>query len=61
MKLGGCLTLFLARVISATLEMEATSFSEASVYNKPTRRHVTEDGILHSHRREILKSYIQGV
>jgi hypothetical protein len=25
---------------------------------RPTRRHVTEDDILHSHRRENLKSYI---
>jgi hypothetical protein len=24
----------------------------------PTRRHTTEDGILHSHRRENLKSYM---
>jgi hypothetical protein len=37
--------------------MEATRSSETSVYNKPTRRHVPEDGILHSHSRENLKSY----
>jgi hypothetical protein len=27
--------------------MEATCSSETSVYNKPTRRHMPEDGILH--------------
>jgi hypothetical protein len=37
--------------------MEATCSSETSVYSKPTRRHIPEDGILHSHRRENLKSY----
>jgi hypothetical protein len=38
--------------------MEATRSSETPVYNKPTRRYILEDGILHSHRRENLKSYI---
>jgi hypothetical protein len=32
--------------------------SETSVYIKPTRRNITEDGILHSHRRENLEAYI---
>jgi hypothetical protein len=41
------LTLLLDRVISSTLKTEATSSSETSVYNKPTRRHFQEDGILH--------------
>jgi hypothetical protein len=41
-----CLTLFLSRVISSTLKMEATRSSETSVYNKPTRCHISEDGIL---------------
>jgi hypothetical protein len=27
--------------------MEATRFSETSIYNKPTRRNIPEDGILH--------------
>jgi hypothetical protein len=27
-------------------------------FNRPTRRHTPEDGILHSHRRENLKSYM---
>jgi hypothetical protein len=38
---------FLARVISSTLKMEATRFSETSVCNKPTWRHIPEDGILY--------------
>jgi hypothetical protein len=41
------LTLSLARVISTTLKMEATCSSETSVYSKPTRRHIPEDGQLH--------------
>jgi hypothetical protein len=45
-------TLSFARVISSTLMMEAIRSSETSVYNKPTRRHIPEDGILHSQRRE---------
>jgi hypothetical protein len=31
----------------------------AGVIIKPTRRHIPEDGILYSHRRESLKSYIK--
>jgi hypothetical protein len=51
------LTLFLAHVISSTLKMEKTRSSETSAYSKPTRRRIPEDGVIHSHRREILKSY----
>jgi hypothetical protein len=40
------LTRFLARVIYTSLKMEATCSSETSVYNRPTRRHIPEDGIL---------------
>jgi hypothetical protein len=36
--------------------MQATRFSETSLYDKPARRHIPEDGIIHSHRRENLKS-----
>jgi hypothetical protein len=32
--------------------------SETSVLTKASRRHISEDGILHSYRREHLKSYI---
>jgi hypothetical protein len=51
-------SVFLARVISSALKMKATRFSETSVYNKHTRRHIPKDGILRSRRRENLKSYV---
>jgi hypothetical protein len=38
---------FLARVIYSVLKMKATRSSETSVCNKPTRRHIPEDDILH--------------
>jgi hypothetical protein len=38
--------------------MEAASSPETSVITGSTRRHIQEDGLLHSHCRENLKSHI---
>jgi hypothetical protein len=40
-----------------TLMMEAIRSSKTSVLTRATERHFPEDGILHSHRRENLRSY----
>jgi hypothetical protein len=43
--------------ILAALMMEAINSRETSVLTRSTRRRIPEDGILHSHRRENLKTY----
>jgi hypothetical protein len=44
--------------LPVTLMKEAISSSETSVLTRATGRNILEDGIFHSHRCEILKSYI---
>jgi hypothetical protein len=45
-------------LIFITLMMEAIFSSKTSVVTRTTLHNITEDDILHSHRRDNLKSYI---
>jgi hypothetical protein len=59
-RIGELVTLAVSsdRCILVILIMEAISSAETSVLTRVTRRNIPEDGVLRSHRRENLKSYI---
>jgi hypothetical protein len=44
-------------LIFFTLMMEVTGSFETTVLTTVTLRHFQEDGVLHNHRRETLRSY----
>jgi hypothetical protein len=62
-ELSVCRLLVTANVVPSspnlvTLMLVALCSFETSALTRATRRNIPQDGILHSHRRENLKSYI---
>jgi hypothetical protein len=45
-------------LILPTLVMKAIFSSETSAFTRATSIHIPEDGIIHNHRRQNLKSYV---
>jgi hypothetical protein len=55
--IGSIIRVAPSSLIRFALMMKAILSSETSVFTRATRRHIQEDGILHSHCHENLKSY----